>query len=107
MKTSHELIVTILNKGFSAAAVLAAQKAGASGGTIIHGRGTASAESEKFFGMDIHPEKEVLLIVTPSEGKEAIMQAIMQEAGLGTKAHGFVFTLPVDHAVGLRNIEAE
>ena len=44
MDYKYELIVSIVNAGFSEAVMEAAKEAGARGGTVIHGRGTANKE---------------------------------------------------------------
>ena len=48
-----QVIICIVNAGFSEEAMDAARKAGARGGTIMHGRGTASKEAEKIFNITI------------------------------------------------------
>ena len=42
MSFKHEVILCIVNNGFSEAVMDAAREAGARGGTIIHARGTAN-----------------------------------------------------------------
>ena len=42
----HEVIICIVNSGFSEAVMDAARELGARGGTVIRGRGTANAEAE-------------------------------------------------------------
>ena len=100
MTTSKkELICCVINNGFSDVVMEAAKKKGARGGTIFHGRGTGAADAEKFFGIKISPEKEIILIVVDSAQKDDIVSAIYEEAGLDTKGQGIVFTLPVDDFV--------
>lgn len=55
---SYELIVAIANEGRTDAVMNAARAAGAMGGTVLHGKGTTSPESEKFLGVSIAKEKE-------------------------------------------------
>ena len=86
--TSYQMINVIVNKGYAEDAMAAARKAGAGGGTIIGARGTAKEGDAAFFGMKIVPEKEMLMILVPSDKKEAIVQAItilpcFAEAGSG------------------------
>ena len=50
-------------------------------------------------------EKEIIYIVTKTEQKNAIMSAIMKEAGLDSKAKAITFSLPVTDTAGLRLIE--
>lgn len=100
-QTNHELIVAIINKGFSETVMEAARPAGAGGGTIIHARGAAPQEASHFFGITIQPEKELMLIVVDKEHKIPVMQAISRAAGLQTEGHGIVFSLPVTALMGI------
>ncbi len=97
----HELVVAIMNKGFSETAMEAARPAGAGGGTVIHARGAAPQEGSHFFGITIQPEKEMLLIVVEKENKVPVMQAVCRAAGLQTEGHGIVFSLPVTELMGI------
>ena len=101
METSQELIVAIYQKGYTDTVMDAAREAGARGGTTINAKGTMAA-SEKFFGITLAEEKELVLIVSSAEQKKDIMRAIMQKAGVGTKAHALVFSLPVTDTAGFR-----
>jgi hypothetical protein len=78
----------------------AARAAGARGGTVLHGKGTGSKDAEKFFSVSIASEKEVILIVAKSSEKAAIMQSIVQGAGVGTEAGAVVLSLPVTAVAG-------
>lgn len=98
---THELIVAIYEKGYTNMVMDAAREAGAGGGTAINARGTG-AGVEKFFGLSIAEEKEIVLIVSKEGKKKDIMKAIMQKAGIDTKAHALVFSLPVSIAEGFR-----
>ena len=101
MERAFELIVAIVNRGFSDLVMDAARKAGASGGTILHGRGTGVHEAAQFFGVAIQPEKELVLILVKHGEKKEIMQAICREAGLTKEGKGMSFSLPVDDVVGI------
>ena len=46
-KYKHEVIICIVNSGFSDEVMDAAREFGARGGTVIRARGTANAEAEK------------------------------------------------------------
>ncbi len=101
MQSSHELIVAIYEKGYTDLVMDAAREAGARGGTTINAKGTA-AGVEKFFGLTLAVEKEIVFIVSDAEGKKPIMKAIMQKAGTDSKAHAIVFSLPVSDTAGFR-----
>lgn len=94
-----ELIVCIINNGYSDLVMQAAKKKGAKGGTIFHARGTGNTDTEKFFGIKISPEKEIVLIVVYEEIKDDVISAIYEDAGLDTKGQGIIFTLPIEDFV--------
>lgn len=103
--TKYDLLITIANQGYSELIMDAAREVHAAGGTIIHAKGTGSHLAEKFMGMTLVPEKEMIFIVVRTNQKNAIMQAIMQKAGTGTKAGAIVFSLPVTDTAGMRMME--
>ncbi len=103
--TDHDLIVVISELGYTNLIMDAARKAGAYGGTVIHAKGTGMATAEKFMGVSLAQEKELIYIVVKTGQKNPIMQAIMEEAGLNTKAKAICFSLPVTDTAGLRLLE--
>jgi nitrogen regulatory protein PII len=98
---SHDLIIAIINQGYSDEFMNTAREAGASGGTVISARGQAHEGAIKFFGISVQDEKEIIIILTANEKKVAIMQAVCNAHGLNSKAQGIVFSLPVDNVMGL------
>lgn len=107
MDNKFELVICIVNAGFSQNVMAAARKAGARGGTILRGRGSANPESEEFFGLTIQPDKEVILILSTAAEKDAIISAIYHESGLTTDAQGIAFSLPVERSTTFRQKEDE
>ena len=101
MQTVQELIVAVYEKGYTDMVMDAAREAGAGGGTTIRAKGTG-AGAQKFFGLSLAEEKEMLFIVTATDKKKDIMRAIMQNAGIDSKAHSLVFSLPVTETAGFR-----
>ena len=101
MDYQYEMILCIVNAGFSDAVMDTARKLGAGGGTVIHARGTASKEAEALFRITVQPEKEMVMIVVPKEKKAPILAALYDAVGLETPGQGIAFSLPVDEAVGL------
>jgi len=95
----NSLIVCIVNKGFTDLVMEAARDAGAKGGTVFTARGTGNREIEKFYGIEIKPEKEIVYIVAANDIKEKILKAIYKSAGLDTQGQGIVFSLPVEDLV--------
>ena len=96
-----DLIITVVNRGFSDHAIDAAKAAGARGATVLHARGTGVHEVEKFFAIAIQPEKEVILTLVRHKMTKDIMHAIIDAAGLQTEGKGLCFSLPVDEVAGV------
>ncbi len=98
---AYEMILCVVNAGFSGEVMDAAREAGAGGGTVIHARGTANKEAEAFFQITIQPDKDVVMLLVPADIKDKVLHAIYQSAGLKSEGQGIAFSLPVDQAVGL------
>ncbi|MBE6972372.1 MAG: P-II family nitrogen regulator [Ruminococcaceae bacterium] len=97
----YELVVALINRGYTDLVMEAARQVGAPGGTVLSTRGIGSEEVEQFLGISIQAEKEIVFLVVPTEKRQDVMQAISHEAGLKTPAKGVVLSLPVSHAIGL------
>ena len=100
-KFEHEVIICIVNAGFSDAVMDAAREFGARGGTVLRARGTASMEAETLFGITVQPEKEMVMILVKSSSKDDILHALYRAVGLNTPGQGIAFSMPVDQVVGL------
>ena len=88
---NYQMINVIVNKGYAEDAMAAARKAGAGGGTIINARGTAKEGDAAFFGMKIVPEKDMLIILVPSDKKAAIVEAITALPCFAEAGSGIIF----------------
>ena len=104
--TKYELLIIIANQGYTEKIMDAARKMDAGGGTVIHAKGTGMESADKFLGVTLASEKELIFIVVKKEQKNAIMQAVMDEAGLSSPAKSVVFSLPVTETAGMRLLEA-
>lgn len=107
MNFEHELIVVILNEGCSDMVMDAARSAGATGGTVLHAKGTGKTRSEKFFGVSLAEEKDMVYILTHSGKKAGIMQAISRDCGPESAAGAICFSLPVTEVAGIRRLDDE
>ena len=102
MNFDYELIVVILNEGYSDMVMDAARSAGAGGGTVLHAKGTGGTRGEKFFSVSLADEKDMIYIIAHKDEKAAIMRSINEQAGPGTKAGAICFSLPISSVAGLR-----
>ena len=96
-----EAVFAIVNSGYAEDVMEVARNAGARGGTIINARGVVNEAAASFFGITMHSEKEIVMIVTPRENRDNILNAIYNEMGMDKKAHGIAFSLPVSDTAGL------
>lgn len=95
-KEGNKLLVVIVNRGFADEVIEKSRAAGATGATILSGRGSAGV-GEHFMGMTITPEKEVILILIKAELAAAVTKTIMEHSGIASAAGGICFNVPVSH----------
>ncbi len=105
MEQKYEVIFCVINAGFSETAMNAARRAGATGGTILKGRGIAGREAQEKFRITIQPEKEILMLLVPKEIKDKVLRSLYDFAGLETEGQGIAFSMPVERAVGLKDTD--
>lgn len=103
-KVLYSLIISIVNRGFSDDVMDAAREAGAKGGTILYGHGAGLREAETFFGISIHPEKELVIILASEETRPHIMQSIVKRVGMESEGAGITFSLPVTDVEGIAHL---
>ena len=103
--TKYELLIAIANQGYSESVMTAARKVASVGGTVIHARSTGVKQAEKFMGVTLAPEKDMVFMVVRAEQKSDIMRAIMADAGTNSKAGAVTFSLPVTDTAGMRLLE--
>ena len=98
---NHEVIFAIVNAGFAEEAMDVAREQGVRGGTILNARGVARANEAAFFGITVHHEKEILMMVVEKDIRDAVLNAIYREMGMAKAAQGIAFSLPVSDVAGL------
>lgn len=96
----YEAIVTIVDRGQAELVVELGNRAGAQGGTILHGRGTAR-KAKKVFNMEINPEKEIVLTIVKKEQTEEITQALYNGLNLHEPNSGILFTVGLEEVYGI------
>ena len=99
-----DCIMTIVDGGNSELVVDAAKNVGAKGATIINARGSTSKEPNKFFKLNIQPDKQIVMILSTVDKTKEIVEAISKAAGMNTKSHALSFVLPVEDAIGMAEI---
>ena len=104
---NHEVIFAIVNAGFAEEAMEIARDNGARGGTILNARGVAKESEAAFFGITLHAEKEILMLVVEKDIRDNILNALYKQMGMDKKAQGIAFSLPVSDAAGLVKLPEE
>ena len=97
----HEVIFTIVNSGFAEEAMRVAKEQGARGGTILNARGVVKEDAAAFFGITLHADKEILMMVVEKSIRDDVLNAIYKEMDMAKKAKGIAFSLPVSDVAGL------
>ena len=102
MKTNdHEVVFAIVNSGYAEDVMEVAREQGVRGGTILNARGVVNEEAAAFFGITLHADKEILMMVVEKDIKEKVLNAIYKEMGMAKTAKGIAFSLPVSDVAGL------
>lgn len=108
MKTeNHEVIFAIVNAGYAEDVVDVAREHGSRGGTVLNARGVVKEDAARFFGITVHADKEILMMVVEKDIRDRVLNAIYKELGMAKKAKGIVFSLPVSDVAGLAAPEPE
>lgn len=98
---AYQMVLAVVNQGYSEDVMAAARPAGAGGGTVLHSRRVGNEEMVTFWGISVQPEKEIVMILCRQEEKLSIMKAIADSCGMKSEAQGLVLSLPVETVVGL------
>ncbi len=101
----YHKITVIVDRGNSEQVIDIAKNAGARGGTILHGRGSAGREAQTIFGIEIEPEKDLVIIITPSSITKNVFDALTKELDLESPGKGVMFVEPIIETHGLFEIK--
>jgi len=97
----RSLIVTIVKRGWGDIVLESAINSGASGATILFGRGMGIHEKQKLFGVCIEPEKEVVLCMVSRDIENTVLKEIIKRAELNKPGMGIAFIIPVEKVFGM------
>lgn len=98
------LIVSVVRKGWGDTVLQATMESGAHGGTVLFARGIGRNEQQRVFGIQIEPEKEVVLTLVPAEVVQRVLGEVVRAAELTAPGHGLAFVLPVDQVAGIAHL---
>lgn len=97
----YQAIYTIVEKGRAEEVIDAAVKAGSRGGTILNARGSGIHETSRLFAMEIEPQKEIVLIISKTDGTDKIVQSIREGLKIDEPGRGIIYVQDVTQAYGL------
>ena len=108
MKTdNHEVVFAIVNSGYAEDVMDIAREQGVRGGTILNARGVVNEDAAEFFGITLHQDKEILMMVVEKEIRDNVLNAIYKQMGMAKKAKGIAFSLPVSDVAGLAPVVSQ
>lgn len=94
-------LTVIVDRGMSDDVMDIARKVGVRGGTILHGRGAGAEIATNLFGVEIEPEKELVIILMPNDLVDKVVHALSQELHLDEPGKGILFVEPIINTRGL------
>ena len=100
-KNDYEVILAIVDSGYADDVMDVAREQGVRGGTILNARGVVNEDAAAFFGITLHADKEILMMVVEKDIRDQVLNAIYKEMGMAKKAKGIAFSLPVSDVAGL------
>ncbi len=94
----HDCMFIVVNRGFAEKVIDVSRKAGATGATILRGRGTNSQQKVKlpFINVELQPEKEIIWLVTLTDVTPAVAQSLVADKQLSNDGEVSVFISPTD-----------
>ncbi len=98
---NYKLLVTIVKKGAARKAVQQSKKCGAEGGTTLLAQGSGVHEKERFFGIPILPEKELILTLVCDEDSEEVLESMCDSCNLRKPRHGLGLVINVAGVTGI------
>lgn len=104
-KEDVEMIVAMINRGYSDFVIDASRDAGATGATVLYGRSSIKKDDDFLNGVPIQSEKEIILILVKKSLRKKVMQEISNRTHLQEKGNGVCFCLPVSQVMGLTPFE--
>lgn len=100
----YKLIVTVVKKGMAKKIIAASKKAGAEGGSVIYGKGIGIHEMKRFWGINVEPEKELILTLINDTLADAVLASIMEAGKLNKPGTGIAFIIDIKQFMGIAHL---
>jgi nitrogen regulatory protein PII len=81
----------------------AAKAAGATGATIIPGRGTGMHEAKTFFGLTLEDQTDIVLFLLEEHLVKTVLSAIEEAGEFQKPGTGIALVLPVEQVIGMES----
>lgn len=98
-----KVIIAVVKPNITDKIVDEVKEAGATGATIIPGRGTGMHEAKSFFGLSIEDKTDVILFLVEEHVVENLLDVIQTAGNFSEPGTGIAFVLPVEHVAGLES----
>ena len=98
-----KLILASVKADITDRIVDAAKESGATGATIIPGRGTGIKEAKTFFGLSLEAQTDIILLLVEEHLITKILDVIKKAGEFHKPGTGIAFVMPVEHVVGLES----
>ncbi|MCL2063860.1 MAG: P-II family nitrogen regulator [Candidatus Cloacimonetes bacterium] len=103
-KNMFNAIFVVVEKGKAEEVIEAANKVVSICGTIINARGAGIHEIQKFFSIEIEPEKEEVFIITRKKNKDKIVKSIRENLKIDEPGNGILYVLDINEVYGLHGV---
>lgn len=97
----HDCIMVVVNRGFAEKVIEVARQSGATGATIIRGRGTDEDQKVMLpvINIELQPEKEIVLLITGTHVSESVADSVLRDTQLDQDGEVSVFISPAEAMV--------
>mgnify|MGYP001160540104 CR=1 FL=1 len=94
-------VIAIAPEELEDEAVARAQAEGATGVTVLAGKGVSATARRTFFGLTFEGSQSILLMVVARHVAMGVLKALRELLADGDDSRGLAFSLPVEHVAGL------
>ena len=99
----YKLVVACVKPQYSDKTVDAAKAAGATGATVLPGRGTGVHEAKTFFGLTLEARTDVILFLVDSTLVQPLLEAISKASKFEQPGTGIAYVMDVDQTIGMES----
>lgn len=98
----YDAIFAIVDHGYSDNVILASERAGSIGATVLNAKGSGYEKRNPILELVVEPEKEVVLIISPCTTTDEIVDAINEDMNTDNNKRVVTFSISVNRVEGLR-----